>query len=181
VSWDGPLWITLPDKPNLYQLKNGALQNFALPWLEEDTLKCCWEDREKNLWLGTSLSGLVRMQPLRIRTFSRHDGLPFNDTWSACESKDGSIWVGSEYQLARIKDDRAVPFALNETSGGKIMCLLEDREGALWVGQEGSVDVTLKLGQVTEQFKVTADAPVVSVTAADISGVVGERVARRSV
>jgi len=45
----------------------------------------------------------------------------------------------------------------------------------LVVGQEASVDVTLKLGQVTEQFKVIADAPVVSVTAADISGVVGEQ------
>jgi hypothetical protein len=45
----------------------------------------------------------------------------------------------------------------------------------LMVGQEASVDMTLKLGQVTEQFKVTADAPVVSVTAADISGVVGEQ------
>jgi hypothetical protein len=45
----------------------------------------------------------------------------------------------------------------------------------LVVGQEASVDMSLKLGQVTEQFKVEADAPVVSVTAADISGVVGEQ------
>ena len=45
----------------------------------------------------------------------------------------------------------------------------------LVVGQEASVDMALKLGQVTGQFKVTADAPVVSVTAADISGVVDEQ------
>jgi Carboxypeptidase regulatory-like domain len=45
----------------------------------------------------------------------------------------------------------------------------------LVVGQEASVDMALKLGQVTEQFKVEADAPVVSLTAADISGVVGEQ------
>ena len=45
----------------------------------------------------------------------------------------------------------------------------------LVVGQEASVDVALKLGQITEQFKVNADAPVVSLTAADISGVVGEQ------
>jgi hypothetical protein len=44
----------------------------------------------------------------------------------------------------------------------------------LAVGQEASVDVALKIGQVTEQVKVIADAPVVSVTAADISGLVGE-------
>jgi hypothetical protein len=45
----------------------------------------------------------------------------------------------------------------------------------LVVGQEASVDVALKLGQVTEQVKVNADAPVVSVTSADISGLVGEQ------
>jgi hypothetical protein len=45
----------------------------------------------------------------------------------------------------------------------------------LVVGQEASVDMGLKLGQVTEQVKVMADAPIVSVAAADISGVVGEQ------
>jgi len=45
----------------------------------------------------------------------------------------------------------------------------------LVVGQEASVDVALKLGQVTAQVKVNADAPIITVTAADISGVVGEQ------
>ena len=45
----------------------------------------------------------------------------------------------------------------------------------LAVGQEASVGLALKLGQVTEQFKVSEDAPVVALTSADISGVVGEQ------
>jgi hypothetical protein len=44
----------------------------------------------------------------------------------------------------------------------------------LVVGQEATVDMSLKLGQLTEQVKVVADVPVVSVTTADISGLVGE-------
>ncbi len=49
------------------------------------------------------------------------------------------------------------------------------REGIhLAVGQEAGVDITLKIGEVTQQFKVTEDAPVVSVTAAEPSGLVGE-------
>jgi hypothetical protein len=52
----------------------------------------------------------------------------------------------------------------------------EVREGIhLVVGQEASVDIALKLGQVTDQVKVNADAPVISVTAADISGLVGQQ------
>jgi len=45
----------------------------------------------------------------------------------------------------------------------------------LVVGQEASVDMALKLGQVTDQVKILEDAPVVSVTPADISGLVGEQ------
>ena len=44
----------------------------------------------------------------------------------------------------------------------------------LVVGQEATVDTSLKVGQVNEQVKVTGDAPVVDVTAADISGVIGQ-------
>jgi hypothetical protein len=45
----------------------------------------------------------------------------------------------------------------------------------LAVGQEARVDVALQLGQFTAEIKVNADAPVVNVTAADTSGVVGEQ------
>ena len=44
----------------------------------------------------------------------------------------------------------------------------------LIVGQAATVDVALQLGQVSQQTTVNADAPVVSVTTADSSGVVGE-------
>src|SRR5262249_3089631 len=45
----------------------------------------------------------------------------------------------------------------------------------LKVGQDASVDLSLRVGQTSEQIKVTADAPVVSLTTQDISGLVGER------
>jgi Carboxypeptidase regulatory-like domain len=45
----------------------------------------------------------------------------------------------------------------------------------LAVGQEAIVDMALRLGQLTDQVKVNADAPVVAVTSADMSGVVGEQ------
>jgi hypothetical protein len=45
----------------------------------------------------------------------------------------------------------------------------------LLVGQDARVDVTLRLGAVTEEMKVTGDAAIVSVTTQDISGLVGEQ------
>ena len=45
----------------------------------------------------------------------------------------------------------------------------------LVVGQEAEVDLALRLGQTTERVTVNEDAPPVSVTNADISGLVGEQ------
>jgi len=45
----------------------------------------------------------------------------------------------------------------------------------LVVNQEASADVSLKVGAVSEQIKVTEDVPLVNVTTQDISGLVGER------
>ena len=45
----------------------------------------------------------------------------------------------------------------------------------LAVGQEASVDVSLRIGQVSQQIKVAEDAPVVNLTTQDISGVIGKR------
>lgn len=44
----------------------------------------------------------------------------------------------------------------------------------LLVGQEAAVDAALRVGQITEQVSVNADAPIVNLTTTDISGVVGE-------
>ncbi|MFY9528572.1 MAG: carboxypeptidase-like regulatory domain-containing protein [Candidatus Acidiferrales bacterium] len=45
----------------------------------------------------------------------------------------------------------------------------------LVVGQDASVDLTLRVGGISQQIKVDSDAPLVSVTTSDISGLVGER------
>ena len=43
------------------------------------------------------------------------------------------------------------------------------------VGQDARVDVTLHLGRLSEQIRVNSDAPLVSVTTADVPGLVGEQ------
>lgn len=50
----------------------------------------------------------------------------------------------------------------------------EARKGIhLLIGQDAVVNLTLQVGQVSEQITVDADAPVVSTSTADVSGVVG--------
>ncbi len=70
----------------------------------------------------------------------------------------------------------ALPVGLYELRAKKDGFAEEVRTGIrLVVGQDASVDLTLHVGAVSEQVNVSADAPLVSVTTQDISGIVGER------
>lgn len=55
----------------------------------------------------------------------------------------------------------------------------ETRTGiTLVVGQDATVDITMQLSTVSQRVDVDADAPLVSTTTADVSGLVGERQVR---
>ena len=70
----------------------------------------------------------------------------------------------------------ALPVGVYEVSATKEGFAETIRKGIrLAVGQDANADLSLRLGQVKEQVLVTEDAPVVSLTTQDISGLVGER------
>ena len=50
----------------------------------------------------------------------------------------------------------------------------------LAVGQDATVDLHLAIGEASQQVTVEANAPLVNVTTADISGLVGEQQVKRS-
>ena len=70
----------------------------------------------------------------------------------------------------------ALPVGRYEVRVQKEGCAEEVRTGIhLVVGQEAGVDLRLHVGKVSEQLTVVGDAPPVSLTTQDISGLVGER------
>ena len=70
----------------------------------------------------------------------------------------------------------ALPVGTYQVSARKQGFAEEVRTGVrLVVGQDASVNLSLRVGQVTQQIKVSGDADVVSTTTRDISGLVGER------
>jgi hypothetical protein len=70
----------------------------------------------------------------------------------------------------------ALPIGRYQLSARKDGFAEQIRSGILLVvGQDATVDFNLKVGQVTEQVKVEADAAMISATSQDISGLVGEK------
>lgn len=70
----------------------------------------------------------------------------------------------------------SLPVGIYEVRVSKQGFSREVRTGVhLAVGQDAVADVALKLGELNQQVTVDADAPLVSTTTSDVSGVVGEQ------
>ena len=70
----------------------------------------------------------------------------------------------------------ALPVGQYEVRAAKSRICGKIRTGILLVvGQDATVDLSLPVGDVNEQVKVVADAPIVNATTQDISGLVGEK------
>jgi hypothetical protein len=70
----------------------------------------------------------------------------------------------------------SLPVGQYEIHASKAGFTEEVRTGVqLAVGQRATVDMSLKVGEATQQVTVSGDAAMVSVTTSDISGLVGER------
>ncbi len=75
-----------------------------------------------------------------------------------------------------IYDLFSVPIGDYEIRALKAGFAEEIRTGVrLVVGQNATIDLTLQVGETSQQITVTADAPLVSVATSDISGLVGEK------
>ncbi len=67
---DGSLWVSSTGGINL--LREGALTTFAIPFDQaENVINDILEDREGNLWLGTGVSGIMRLKKRQLTVFAK--------------------------------------------------------------------------------------------------------------
>ncbi|WP_420460075.1 ligand-binding sensor domain-containing protein [Neolewinella sp.] len=60
------------------------------------SINCGLQDKEGNLWFGTTSEGLYKYDGKSFRQFLIADGLNSNDVTSIMEDKEGNIWIGGE-------------------------------------------------------------------------------------
>lgn len=105
--------------------------------LTHNAIRFVFEDREQNLWVGSSGGGLMRFRTRRVEAYTRGEGLTERVVRSVCPTNDGSVLVGTYGKgLFRIEDGRAtpIPVAADGMNPQYIQCVLRDREGRTWVG-----------------------------------------------
>jgi ligand-binding sensor domain-containing protein/class 3 adenylate cyclase len=110
-------------------------------------------DKDNNLWIGTT-EWLVyyEIDNNKITALSQGNGLAGNDISTIyCDSKN-VVWVGSKRKgLTKIQGSKITKVDLKENFTPK--CIVEDKEGKLWVGTEDRGIIVLKNDNIVKRIK----------------------------
>jgi signal transduction histidine kinase/ligand-binding sensor domain-containing protein len=115
-------------------------------------------DRDGNMWIGTDGDGLVRLRRQqvddlttgRFESLKVRDGLSNGSIPALYEDREGSLWIGSNDGLNRLRDTRFTTFTTREgLSADAVNSLMAARDGTVWIGTDGGGLTHLHSGGTT--------------------------------
>ena len=110
-----------------------------------------------DLWIGTTLNGVILLRNGQVKRFPKFEGLPLNTTaWSLAKDLDGTIWAGTALGLQRFDGSqwRSVGRAWGAPEMVRLVLQL-DANGTLWAEAFESGLFRLKRG--SQHFERFAD------------------------
>jgi ligand-binding sensor domain-containing protein/signal transduction histidine kinase len=104
------------------------------------------EDGQGNIWMGLTKGGVYRYNGHQFQLFQAKDGLPPGPIWALLADERG-LWVGSNGgglgRIVNTADERPRIEVFNTDRGlasNAVQCLVEDRQGRVYVGTGKGVD-----------------------------------------
>lgn len=141
------------------QQNNGWLQNIipgGQPKLiktqgsgPSDNVRCGLEDKEGNLWFGTTGEGVYRYDGKSFTQFTVKDGLNSNKVWCILEDKSGNIWFGTTDGACRYDGKKIIRIPISENfapvnsdnnyysewaTKNTVWSIFQDKGGTIWFG-----------------------------------------------
>ncbi len=135
---DGVMWIVGGER--IYRMQDDAPQLVhRLPG--QIHLTAMLQDRHGDLWLGTENQGLLRISRHGLERLPAGLNLPGGRVVSLREDAEGSIWVGANGGLYRLRETLFASYTERDgLSGDYIRTVLEDHARGLWVGSASGLD-----------------------------------------
>ncbi|CCG37622.1 diguanylate cyclase [Xanthomonas citri pv. mangiferaeindicae] len=158
---DGTVWVVAGDQ--LYRLQ-GERAELVHRVPGHGHFTAMLQDRRGDLWLGSENQGLLRIGPYGVEQLPAGRSLPTGRIVSLREDAEGSIWVGANGGLFRLRETLFSSYSQRDgLSGDYSRAMLEDRDGSLWIAGTAGLDRMLPDGRIVPVPVVTPSGRRLSV------------------
>ena len=122
----------------LRRLTERGIERFpAKACLIDAAVRVIYEDRQDNIWLGTS-TALILWKDGKFSRFTTAEGLVGNTVRAIIEDHEGNLWIGTNEGLSRWRDGKFTNFTTrNGLPKNIVISLYEDAAHNLWIGTGG--------------------------------------------
>lgn len=109
-------------------------------------LHCSLQDKEGNLWFGTTGEGVYLFDGKEFTQFTVKDGLSNNKIWSILEDSSGKIWFGTDNGISQYDGKKFKKISLNvpiinnivtnipQSGIISVWSMHQDKTGTIWFG-----------------------------------------------
>lgn len=133
----GGAWLIKPGSGLWHLNADGVLKPIGIAQgLPSNLVECSFEDREGNLWVGLSGSGLACVRKRVFHTLWPNDIAGDRAARSVCEDRSGNLWFGtSADKVLRFADGTFTEWLLPQTNAISLdITVCPDAQDRLWVG-----------------------------------------------
>ena len=126
---EGNLWIVTDSA--LCRLRVAHVVPWGAPEGAGESVTAVAAGKDGSIWTWADGGGLTRIKDGRVRGYTTRDGLASNFGGPLFVGRDGSLWIGHDQGVSRIRDGRVTAFTAGPIGQGYVPMFTEDSEGML--------------------------------------------------
>jgi ligand-binding sensor domain-containing protein/signal transduction histidine kinase len=136
---DGSLWVASTYLYRIDPRRNGS--RMIPPPEPGIRVRCVYRDRAGDWWVGTEGYGVFLYAGKHRYHYTRRDGLVNDFIRAFLESRDGTIWIGTDEGISCWRHGTFTNYTMNNgLVYFSIHALLEDGKGDIWIGTDGGIN-----------------------------------------
>ncbi len=161
---EGNMWVGM-ESGGLCRLRPATFQSVGVrQGLSSDQVTSACESTNADIWIALNGDGLDRLSSNgHVEHYGSSEGLMNGHVWSVLLDHDGIVWAGTWDGLFKCEGGRFADLSDGATIGRQIFAIYKDRQGDLWLGQQGFGVLTRLRGDKRTIIRIPGASPSLDV------------------